>query len=447
MLSSRRGGTRGSLRWGGSRRGEAEQADAASEHIAAAGADVEPQPFRPVLRGMPLTGCESISLADGVEMQRSEIDTDSVRRLAALRPEGGLVLTVYLSLDPSDTLGARRSRLASLLGEVERSYLAGAELSHEEAAALRSDVARVRDHFERDGGLRSRSARASVVFAASGAGLFEAHRLPRRVESQAVVDASPFIEPLIEAIRPDGWAMLLVSRRTARVLRGNPEVLVEVRRLEDDVHRWHSQGGWSQARFQRGIEKEVHDHVKKAAAGLFTLHRRSPIDHVVIGGPSEVASEAEAALHPYLTARLAGRIEIDVERSAADEVLRAAVPLIAAVERGREREALDRLSEAVGTGGPGSAGLDDVLGALGERRVEMLLVEEGFRAPGVACPSCGRLAATDSTCPLDGTGMERRTDVIEDAFETALAQGAEIVVVRHHSDLAGRGSIAALLRY
>jgi sulfide:quinone oxidoreductase len=40
-----------------------QQADAAAEHIAArAGAEVEPRPFRPVLRGKVLTGDESLHL-------------------------------------------------------------------------------------------------------------------------------------------------------------------------------------------------------------------------------------------------------------------------------------------------------------------------------------------------------------------------------------------------
>ncbi|HEY7150667.1 MAG TPA: FAD-dependent oxidoreductase [Solirubrobacterales bacterium] len=44
-----------------------QQADAAAEHIAARlGADVDPQPFHPVLRGMLLTGGESLSLSHGL---------------------------------------------------------------------------------------------------------------------------------------------------------------------------------------------------------------------------------------------------------------------------------------------------------------------------------------------------------------------------------------------
>ena len=44
-----------------------QQADAAAEHIAAGlGADVEPAPFKPVLRGQLITGAESLNLRHGL---------------------------------------------------------------------------------------------------------------------------------------------------------------------------------------------------------------------------------------------------------------------------------------------------------------------------------------------------------------------------------------------
>ena len=46
--------------------------------------------------------------------------------------------------------------------------------------------------------------------------------------------------------------MFLVNRKLARILRGSRERLEEVAYITDDVHGWHDQGGWSQARYQRG---------------------------------------------------------------------------------------------------------------------------------------------------------------------------------------------------
>ncbi len=55
-----------------------QQADAAAEHIAARfGAEVEPQPFHPVLRGMLLTGGESLSLTHSLTGGAGEGDVSS----------------------------------------------------------------------------------------------------------------------------------------------------------------------------------------------------------------------------------------------------------------------------------------------------------------------------------------------------------------------------------
>jgi len=153
-------------------------------------------------------------------------------------------------------------------------------------------------------------------------------------------------------------------------------------------------------------------------------------------------------LHASLRERLRGFIEVDVEHSSPDDVARAAASDIEAAERRHEREKLDRLLEGVGAGGRGAAGLDDTLGALNERRVETLLFAEGFTAPGSVCSSDGFVAAQEGgTCPVDGGELVRRDDIIESAIELALAQSADVLVVRHHDDLSELGSIGATLRF
>jgi peptide subunit release factor 1 (eRF1) len=94
------------------------------------------------------------------------------------------------------------------------------------------------------------------------------------------------------------------------------------------------------------------------------------------------------------------------------------------------------------------AGLDDVLGALNERRVETLLIEERFQMPGTVCPQCGSLFAENMTaCPADETPTERRDNVVEAAVELAVSQSAGVVVARHHDDLEELGGVGAVLRF
>jgi peptide chain release factor subunit 1 len=138
---------------------------------------------------------------------------------------------------------------------------------------------------------------------------------------------------------------------------------------------------------------------------------------------------------------------VDVENTTPDEVLEAASVQMEKEDTRREREALDRLDAGLGTGGRGAAGLEEVLAVLNERRVEILLIEQGLTAPGVCCPACDWVGADGSNCPVDDTPLEQRDDIIEAAVQLAITQSAEVISVRHHDDLDGRGSVAAVLRF
>jgi peptide subunit release factor 1 (eRF1) len=160
-----------------------------------------------------------------------------------------------------------------------------------------------------------------------------------------------------------------------------------------------------------------------------------------------MCSDVEKRLHPYLQERIVGRIDVDVENTSPDQVLEAAAEKMEEEDRKRERAALDRLAEGLATGSRAAAGLDDVLDALNQRKVEVLLFEQGLRAPGVVCPQCGWTGSQGSTCPADGTPLEEHDDVIEYAVQLAITQSAEVIPTRYFDDLDGNGSIAALLRF
>ena len=206
--------------------------------------------------------------------------------------------------------------------------------------------------------------------------------------------------PLAWLARGERWCLTLVNRRDARIFRGSPHGLREVEQIHDDVSGQHDQGGWS-ARYQRGIEKEKDDHLKVTGDALLRHFKQQPFQRLIVGGPREVATDFEQKLHHYLRERLAGRIEVDVERSKADQVLGAARPLIEKLERERELEALDKLGER-------ARGLDDVLPPLNERRVELLILDEQFGGvTGVQCLVCGWLGLEGDRCPADDLRARR----------------------------------------
>jgi peptide subunit release factor 1 (eRF1) len=285
------------------------------------------------------------------------------------------------------------------------------------------------------------------VFVSRSAGLFELLRLSQPVDHPPVIADTPFIEPLSAIGAPERWCVLLANRRIARLFCGDGNALEEVALVEDDVRGRHDQGGWSQANYQRSIDKDAADHLKHAAEVAFArLKRRLPAG-ILIGAPGELAGALEGHLHPYLRERLAGRIDIDVEHSSPEDIRKAAAPAIDAAARAAQDEALDALAGDFAHDRAAS-GLGAVLDAMHQQRVRALLVDDGFSAPGVVCPACGWMGAGDAgACPADGTATQSRDDIVDAAIRRALSQAAAVHVLRDRPELASHGHVAALLRY
>lgn len=361
---------------------------------------------------------QEADLIDETPMELLEVDQEALGRLNKMGGGDGRVLSIYLSLDPPQVPSprARRVQLDSRLSEAEH-QLKQEVGDGQGARELRACLDRVRDHLN-NAVVTDHSVRAVALFCESSGELraFGLRHPPDFVVAAAFRER-PAIEPLVEALPGPSWGVALVSRKHGRLFRGLDDALTEVGDVDDDVHRQHSQGGWSQARFQRGINKELTDHVERVCDLLFAMHRRRPFDHLVVAGPAEMWPVVDAKLHPFLRERLAGHVAINVEHCSAEEVLEHVRGLMAKERERREREAIEHLQEGLGTGDEAVAGLTEVLSALNDRRVATLLVGRG---------------------PFDKQ--------FEGTVEAAVAQSAEVLVIENGA-LERFGDIAALLRY
>jgi peptide chain release factor subunit 1 len=379
-------------------------------------------------------------------MAANTITRHRLRRLADVRPERGRVLSVFLNLDPTEfgTPAARASAITSVITEATHRVQQADGLEHDEREALKADVERVRRTLT-GSDIAGNGARGVAVYACQPEGLLEVVTLRRPVDSGVVVERRPYVEPLVADAAQERWCVLLVNRRNARFFVGDGGELEETDRVEDDVHRQHDQGGWSQANYQRSVEKEKADHLAHVASVAFGAYKRRGFERLLVGAPEELVRELEQKLHPYLRERIVGRLHLDVDDSGIEDVRRAAREAMDDWARRCEREALDRLIEGVGRGGRGAAGLSAVLAALNEGRVETLLVADGFRADGRRDRATGMLYAA-SEGP-SGHDLEPVEDIVEPAIEKAIEQSAKVIFVRHHDDLVPLGGIGAVLRY
>lgn len=365
----------------------------------------------------------------------------TVKWLAGFVGERAPVTTVYLDVD-----GRRHPRHLDVERHLdavvrqERPSMNGSAAN----ASMLSDLKRI-EEWVRAGFDRSRT-RGLMFAACSAHGLFEVVELPMPVRDRIVVNHSPAVgqlESILQDHEPIG--VLLADRQRARMLVFALGDLVEHSELFEQLAQGdpghHDRGDLAPA-----LEAATHTHLRNAADVAWRLFQERPFPHLVIGGPEPIAAELESLLHPYLRERLCGRIPVAVGAGLGD-IREAALDVERRVDRDREAALVERLRDAAASGRRGVTGLADTLRALNERRVERLLVSDGYAEEGWRCPDTGALAAVGPVSPATGKRMDKVGDVVEDAVEAALNQGCKVDVCVGNADLDVVGRIGAILRY
>jgi len=379
----------------------------------------------------------------------NEVSEELIRTLAGIHAPQESMLSIYLDLDPARfaTPPARQSEIDSLLDAAHRD-IEQRERPHTELVALREGLARARELLN-DPEL-PQGARSAAVFVCEPLAVEQTVRISRPLESQAIVSDEPFIAPLLEGAESGRVCVAVVDERFARVLRGSAAGLREAVSFGDEVPGRQKQGGWSQARYQRSMVEDVEHHLGHVARVLHDLLKVAPYHALLIGCTEQLWPRIVAKLHPYVRERLIEeRLSLDTSADGPAEVAKVAAEILEHEQRAHEDALLAELRARVSGAGGGTAvtGLEAVLDALVEQRVEALLYEADLHERGVACPRGDWMAAGGERCPLDGEPLQQRQDIIEDAVRAALGQSAEVLPLRNRPELGPLGRIAATLRF
>ena len=368
-----------------------------------------------------------------------------LRELAGFRAEKGCAISLYLNLDPSDvpTAGDAQTRMNSMLHAADRTDRT--DLTHEQRMGLKADFERIAqwfdDDFERDG------SQGLAVFAAGLDNSWRTLALPAPVDDRAKVGRDFFLAPLAPLIgRADGTIVAVVSREEGQLYRLRGGRLEEIAEHYDETPGQHDQGGWSQARYQRHIEKLVHEHLKGVAEELDRTRRQLHGPKIVLVCSEDMRTEFLEALSAEARTSLVGWTPAQSHASP-PELLAAVKPVLEEAEAKSEAAAIDRWREEAGRNGRAASGWERTLEAASDGRVEVLLAQEGYDRPAFRCPACGRAATTGGSCPLDGTRLEPHDAGLDLAVRQTLAHGGAIWAIRHHEDLAPVEGLGALLRY
>lgn len=369
------------------------------------------------------------------------ITEESIKELAGFKSVDAPVVSCYLDVDGRRQI---RPKDYQLEFESQKKKLLATHTSHDLEADLALMTEHVRTHLDRH------SVRGIAMFSCASEGLWRVIPLPVSVPSRLSVNQSPavgLLEAIVHDLEPLG--VLLVDRQRARMFIFSFGEVVERTELFEalprDYDRRDDASRGSREREKHHVDELTLQHYRHSTEAVFRLFQEKGFGRLSIAATDEVYAAVEHELHPYLRERLAPRLQVPVSASETD-ITNAVIEIERRVERERERAMVAKLRDAIGSGSKGVAGLAPVLTALNERRVATLLLSNGFAEAGWSC-ACGALALRGPKCPMDGQDMQRVDDVVSDAVDAALREGAQIVTCEANADLDVLDRVGAILRY
>lgn len=370
-----------------------------------------------------------------------------IDRLRAVSVDDAFVVSAYLAL-PTDP--GERARLdtpvRSLLAPL-RQLADSDEIGRTARLTLRADLERI---IERVPEYRAVRGRGIAVFLCERAGLDERVVLPRTARDRAVVDATPWLRPLL-AVLDESWryGVCIVDREQTWLYvfaMGELETAERARhearsRHTDARHHRDEPPGKAQA------EERARHHYRDASERLTLLVRMGRVDLLVVGGHTETVSAFLPYLPPDVRTKVAGTFSVDPHHMTLGQVRQQTEQVVDAYERADERRLVAEAMDRVGRGGLATLGLPWSLDAVNAEAVQLLLIDDDQEVTGAVCTRCGWLGvAHRDSCPVCGGSMRDTVDVIDEAAAAVIDAGGEIEHVYAETPLR-QHVVAALTRF
>jgi peptide subunit release factor 1 (eRF1) len=348
------------------------------------------------------------------------LEVETVDRILRMDGDGLPVLSVYVSIDPDDRR-AFPSRVDEVLHEV-RLLTKDPELDREARLSLRGDVERIVEAVTEEH-LRPH---AVAFFSCSGRGLFEVVELPRPVRDSLVVDATPWVRPLVAVLDEyHRCRVVVVDRAHARFWDLYQDEIVERGKLRDRALRKPDYAyGMREVATRNKAELLAKRHYRAVAQRLAEdLHRRE-FDIVAVGGHEHEIPELLDHLPREVRDRVAGTFQVH--------------------PREEEERLVAEALEKHAAGGLAAVGLDDCLWAGATAAVDLLLVHDEVMRPGVVCADDGWMATAGDRCPICGNPLRRTPDVIDELVQAVIDEGGSVEHVVAETRLRDHLSAATL---
>jgi peptide subunit release factor 1 (eRF1) len=387
-----------------------------------------------------------LAIHDRMQKTTTALETplrEQLDRLASFESSDMPVLSLYLNM-AADEHGKDNyaAFLRKMFPERIRTLTGDARKSFER------DVERINSYLTKV----PASANGLAIFACAGANdFFEAVQLDVPLDHHWLYIASvPHLYPLARVNDQNPrYAALLLDTNAARIFVFGLGTTQSREAVTNVKTRKSSQGGWSQARYQRHLENFHVQHMKEVVDVLDRVVREEKIEHVVVACDPVAKPLLNEQLPKHLAAKVIDTLKLDV-RTPEHSVLRETMEALRHKDAETDAEHVQRLLGAWRAGGLGVVGPEDTMAALVSGQAEELLI--------AATPEQLRLARVpgDVTAPgpvevdtsRPSTGLETERFKLADELVTKAQQtSARVRFIEDPQLLEEVGGVGALLRF
>jgi peptide chain release factor subunit 1 len=378
--------------------------------------------------------------------------TEQLDRLAQFEPAPYPVVSLYLNTRPGQTGREQyQSFVRTELKARSRTYPEGSP----ERDSLDKDMERIATYL---GNELQPSTNGAAIFACSAGELFETVELSAPIDEHWLyIGDTPHLYPLarVESQYPR-YAAVVAHTNSSRIFVFAAAELVTQQDVKGTKTRRTSQGGWSQARFQRHIENYHQQHIKEVIGALDRIVQQEGIEHVFFAGDEVVLPLFREQLPKHLAEKVVDHLRLEAHAPVAD-VLSVTLDAVKRLNEQSDREKVDAAIDGYRSGGLGTVGPERTLDALVKGQVDELLITASLGGLQPAIAGASEAASVDETIltpvvQTEAGGEAAAADprvvrLAEELVRRAKSTAARVTFIEDPQQLEEFGGVAALLRF
>ncbi|MBN1486953.1 MAG: hypothetical protein JW981_04875 [Anaerolineae bacterium] len=362
-----------------------------------------------------------------------------LRELASIEASSP-ILSVYLDVDPKQrTSEEYRLTLREMLKNVDN-----------EAAA--ADLEAVKHYIDLQ---YDWSGRGLAIFSCQAEDIWMTFPLSVPVDSGVTVAKKPYISPLVELNGLYGrYAVALVDRQGGHFYLFEMGDLVHHEGVMGEEIRHVRKGRGSSMVGMRGGDpspggrKEaelVSRNLKDVAEALTKFCNQYHPRRLLLGGAEHTVAQFQDVLPSPLKDMVNGVVSMSMDAGEV-EVRDISLAKLQELHNQRQESLVAAVITAAAKGANGVIRLDETLSRAHEGRVQVLVLERDYHAPGYRCNGCDYLTTQHlETCPFCGEVFVEIPDAAEAVVTQVVEKGGTVEVVP--DSMMGEAHIGALLRY